>query len=379
MQTELAVDWSHEIERPMIHTGWLLGRGTKRLPEPPRESAILQGLVVACGLALAAAVPAAAAPQAKPAATPGQTVKQTAPAKRPATKPVVRRRKPVPDTPIPRYKIDEAGSLVPDLHAAAAIIYNPETEEILWEENSRNERSIASITKVMTATIIVETDPDLQRQVAIERSDTRSASTTLLRSGDRVTIGGLLHLALIASDNAAARALARTSPWGADGFVNRMNEKARELGLHNTRYADPSGLLATNVSSAYDMARLIAYAAGDELISDVMRKPEQPVWTGRRTVMARSTNMLLRRTDLGNLEVRGGKTGFISKSGYCFATLLRLPAFRQQVAVVVLGARSNAGRFLETRNIISWLSVKARDLFHPDGHAPRPPSSHPAP
>ncbi len=334
--------------------------------------------MLACGLTLATAVTAAGAvPQAKPATTPRGTVKKTTPAKPAAAKRVVKRRKPVPDPPIPRYRIDESGSLVPDLRAAAAIIYNPDTDEILWEENSRNERSIASITKVMTATIIVETHPDLERQVVIERADTRSASTTMLRAGDRVTVGGLLHLALIASDNVAARALARTSPWGAAGFVNRMNEKARELGLHNTRYADPSGLLAANVSSAYDMARLIAYAAGDDLISDIMRKPEQAVWTGRRTVTARSTNMLLRRTDLGNLEVRAGKTGFTSKSGYCFATLLNLPAFGQQVAVVVLGARSNTGRFLETRNIISWLSVKARDLFHPDGAAARPPSSGP--
>ena len=365
------VDWSicpcsHDTTMPMIQLSWLLGRGTDGLARRTRESAILRGLVLACGLTLATTVPAAGSPQAKPASSSGQAVKKTTQAKPAPQKRVVRRRRPVPDTPIPRYKIDETGTLVPDLHAAAAIIYNPETEEVLWEENSRNERSIASITKVMTATVIVEAEPDLRRQVVIERADTRSASTTLLRAGDRVTIGDLLHLALIASDNVAARALARTSPWGANGFVNRMNEKARELGLHSTRYADPSGLLASNVSSAFDMARLIAYAAGDELISDIMRKPEHPVWTGRRTVTARSTNMLLRRTDLGDLEVRGGKTGFTSKSGYCFVTLLGLPTFKQQVAVVVLGARSNTGRFLETRNIISWLSVKARDLFHQD-------------
>ena len=373
---ERAAGWSRRTERPMIHTGWIPGRGTNRLVSRTRESAILRGLVLACGLTLVAAAPASgAANLAQPAARPAQAAKKTTPAKPTPAKRVVRRSKPAPETPIPRYKIDRTGSLVPDLHAEAAIIYNPDTEEILWEENSRNERSIASITKVMTATIIIETKPDLERQVAIERSDTRAASTTLLRTGDRVTTGDLLHLALIASDNAAARALARTSPWGASGFVHRMNEKARELDLHSTRYADPSGLLATNVSSAYDMARLMAYAARDELISDIMRKPEYPVWTGRRTVVARSTNMLLRRTDLGDLEVRGGKTGFTSKSGYCFATLLSLPAFKQQVAVVVLGARSNAGRFLETRNIISWLSVKARDLFRQAGSAARAPSS----
>ena len=324
--------------------------------------------MVAVGLTFVWAGPAAARQTTKRAPVGRQTVQKTTTAKATAktVKRPVRRRTRVVDTPIPRYKIDETGALVPDLHAAAAIIYNPETQQILWEENSQNQRSIASITKVMTATVIAEADPDFSRQVVIERADTRGASTTLLRTGDRVTVGDLLHLALIASDNAAARALARTSPWGATGFIHRMNEKARELGLHNTRYADPSGLLPDNVSSAYDMARLIAYAAGDERISTIMRKPEQRIWTGRRTVTAHSTNMLLRRTDLGPLDVMAGKTGFISKSGYCFATLLGLPQFKQQVAVVVLGARSNTGRFLETRNIISWLSAKAQDLFRQD-------------
>ena len=324
--------------------------------------------MLAAGLTMVCAAPTAAGPTSLRAPVSRQTVRKSIAPRATAktTRRPVRRRARVPETPIPRYKMDDTGTLVPDLHAAAAIIYNPDTQQVLWEENSQDERSIASITKVMTATVIVDTDPDLSRQIVIERADTRAASTTQLRTGDRVTIGDLLHLALISSDNAAARALARTSPWGATGFIRRMNEKARELGLQHTRYADPSGLLSDNVSSAYDMARLIACAAGDELISSIMRKPEHRIWTGRRMVTAHSTNALLRRTDLGDLDVKGGKTGFISKSGYCFATLLGLPQFKQQVAVVVLGARSNTGRFLETRNIISWLSAKAQDLFRQD-------------
>ena len=84
----------------------------------------------------------------------------------------------------------------------------------------------------------------------------------------RVTKGDLLHLTLIASDNAAARALARVSAYGSEAFIDRMNEKAAELGLTNTSYADPSGLLSANVSSAYDMAKLITYVSGDERIAE---------------------------------------------------------------------------------------------------------------
>lgn len=268
----------------------------------------------------------------------------------------------VRDTPIPRYKTDASGALVPDVHAAAAIIYNPETHQVLWEENSQDKRSIASITKVMTAVVFVESDPDMSQVVTVERSDAFAASTTHLRAGYQISVHDLLHLLLISSDNAAARALARISPWGPAGFVARMNEKAGELGLQSTTYADPSGLDSSNMSSAYDMARLIAYAASDERISEIMRKPEYTLTLGRRPITVHSTNQLLTRSEMEG-SVVGGKTGFIARSGYCLATLLRVPQLNQQVAVVVLGARSNAGRFNETRNLWGWLSSKTHDMF----------------
>jgi hypothetical protein len=189
---------------------------------------------------------------------------------------------------VPRYKVDESGEIVPDLRAAAGIIYSP------------------------------------------------------------------------ATGNAAARALARVSPHGPDGFIDRMNAKAVELGLTSTHYADPSGLLSANVSSAYDMARLIAYASSDDRMASIMRKPEHTVRTRTRKISFRSTNHLLARDEF---DVMGGKTGFISKAGYCLATLLRLPQSGQEVAVVVLGARTNAGRFLETQNLFSWLSNQASAIF----------------
>jgi len=264
------------------------------------------------------------------------------------------------DTPIPRFKTDSNGEIVPDVHAAAAIIYNPETNQVLWEENSQDKRSIASITKVMTATVFVESDPDMSTRVTVDRADVRNASTTHLRANDVVTQGDLLHLLLIASDNAAARVLARVSPWGSAGFVARMNEKAAELGLTSTSYTDPSGLDADNVSSAYDMARLISYASSEERIASVMRLPEYTVQTNRRAVTIHSTNQILRK---GDIDVLAGKTGFISKAGYCLATLLEIPEVNQQVAVVVLGARSNTGRFMETRNLFEWLSTKAQQIL----------------
>jgi serine-type D-Ala-D-Ala endopeptidase (penicillin-binding protein 7) len=260
----------------------------------------------------------------------------------------------------PRYKTDASGDLVPDVRAAAAIIYDPETNKVLWEENSQDQRSIASITKMMTAVVFMESNPDLALDVVMQRSDTFQASTTHLRTNDHVSADDLLHLLLISSDNAAARALARISPYGSDGFIVRMNEKAADLGLTTTHYADPSGLLSDNVSSAYDMARLITFVSSDDRIASVMRTPEYSLVIGRRPITIHSTNHLLGRP---GVDVLAGKTGFISKAGYCLATLLRLPSTNQQVAVVVLGARSNAGRFNEAQNLFTWLSTKASTLF----------------
>ncbi|MCU0232389.1 MAG: serine hydrolase [Acidobacteria bacterium] len=141
----------------------------------------------------------------------------------------------------PRFKTDANGAVVPDIRAEAAIIYNPETGQVLWEEKAFDQRSIASITKVMTAVCVVEDSPDLAEEFMVDRADTRGASVTYLKAYERVSVQNLLHLALIASDNAAARMLARVSPRGTAGLVARMNEKAAELGLKDTRYVPSWG------------------------------------------------------------------------------------------------------------------------------------------
>jgi D-alanyl-D-alanine endopeptidase (penicillin-binding protein 7) len=258
----------------------------------------------------------------------------------------------------PLYKLDSNGMQVPNIRAEAAIIYNPITHQVLWEENSQSTRSIASITKVMTAVVYLENAVDLSNSVEVLPEDTRAASTTYLKARERVTPDTLLQLMLIGSDNAAARVLARTSPFGSQGFITRMNDKARELGLESTHYSDPNGLNSENVSSAYDMARLIAFAGNDERIASIMRKSEETLSTSRRTLTVHNTNKLVG----GDMDVRASKTGFIRQAGYCLATILQVPQ-GDPVAVVVLGARSNAGRFLETQNLFSWLSNKASSIF----------------
>jgi D-alanyl-D-alanine endopeptidase (penicillin-binding protein 7) len=269
------------------------------------------------------------------------------------------------DAQTAHFKRDLLGNLVPDVRAAAAIVYNPATGEVIWEENSHEERSIASLTKLMTAVTFVADDPDLTQRVAVTRTDLYGASTTYLRAGELVSYDDLLHLTLIASDNAAARVLARTSEGGTAAFVGRMNDMANHLGLSNTHYADPSGLNPDNMSSAYDLSHLITFASSDERLGPIMRTAEYEVHTSQRMIPIHSTNKLL-GTDV---DVRAGKTGFIAKAGYCLATLLQVPQ-GSQVAVVVLGASNSATRFWEARHLFNWVVSRGQGIVGGDPKNP---------
>ena len=274
---------------------------------------------------------------------------------------------PAPASP----RIRDIGDLRrPRIRAAAAMLYNPRTDEVLWERRGLDQRPIASITKVMTALVLLDQEPELTRDVVVSRRDVRRASTTYLARGERVTLDALLHLALIASDNVAARILARASGWGTRRFVEQMNLKAAALGLHGTRFVEPSGLDERNVSTPYDVARLIAAAGEVPALSRIMRKWTHRLRTDRRRVNIRNTNRLLRSRHV----IQGGKTGYINEAGFCLTALVELPD-ADPIVLVVLGAGSNAGRFSEARRLIEWVSTTGRSLLEPEERA-NPESAH---
>jgi D-alanyl-D-alanine endopeptidase (penicillin-binding protein 7) len=269
------------------------------------------------------------------------------------TKSVARERA---EAALPRVSVDANGVMVPDLRAAAAIVYDPQEQTVLYESHSEDPRPIASITKVMTATVYMDTDPDLSAVVTVTATDTKAASHTYLHAGDRVTVDDLMHLLLIASDNAAARVLARTSPYGPAGFIDRMNLKAADLGLMNTSYTDPAGLLKTNISTAYDMARLIVIVSSDDYVSHVMQLVQYSFRTvNHRLVAFHTTDHLL----VHNVPVMAAKTGFTNPAGFCLASLLQEPSWKT-VAIVVLGAHTNAERFIEVENLYQWWMLHTR-------------------
>lgn len=362
--------WRYSRYNPLILLKAKLNRFTK----------IAVSLAAAVMLVTVAPTPSTAQTRTSTQKTPARAAAKTSPAKKKAYSATTARARrasleraraaararELKELQTPRFRVDEFGREVPDVRAEAAIIYNPETGEVLWENHSKDQRSIASITKVMTALVFLESNTPLSTLVTVERSDVSRASTTYLRNGFKLTADDLLNLVLIGSDNAAARALARASYLGYEGFIARMNDKAKELGLESTVYADPSGLLAENMSSAYDQARLIAYAAADERVGAIMRKTSFTTTVGKRVITANSTNQIVRS---GDIDVVGGKTGFISRSGYCLATLLKLPQSGQQVAFVVLGAKTNASRFWETRHLFNWMATRTKALLEGDFQA----------
>jgi D-alanyl-D-alanine endopeptidase (penicillin-binding protein 7) len=265
------------------------------------------------------------------------------------------------DAMTPVMTRDALGNPIPVVRAAAAIAFDPQTGNILWQSNSQEQRSIASLTKLMTAVVFVADDPDLDQKIAVTRADMKGASTTYIRAGEVISYRDLLHLTLIASDNAAARVLARTSEGGTDAFVGRMNQMAANLGLANTAYVDPSGLDSRNVSSAFDLSHLITFAADEPVLGPIMRTAEYQAHTSTRVITVHSTNKLLGT----GIDVLGGKTGYISKAGYCLATLLKVPG-GPQVAVVVLGANNSTVRFWDARHLFNWVSGRSRGLVGGD-------------
>ena len=243
---------------------------------------------------------------------------------------------------------------VPMTGSRAAVIMDANTGEILFEKNAGAPRSIASLTKLMTGIVFLETDPDLDREVSIAREDVIGSGHTQLRAGERLTIHQLLDHSLMSSDNAATKALVRNSDIPPDEFLDRMNRKAAVLGLHNTRFVEFTGLDPANQGSAEDIAQLLKHAAKRPLIAEITSTPEYEYRSSRRMHHLVNSNRLTR---YGQLDVLSGKTGFISSAGYCVATWVRQGS--RDLITVVLGAPSNPARFNETKRLLNDFSARS--------------------
>jgi len=254
------------------------------------------------------------------------------------------------------------------VYARNAVVIDPATDEVLFEKQSLQTVPIASLTKLMSAMVFLEQKPDLRRTAEVTREEIRGGGHTRLWNKERVALYDLLHMSLMNSDNVATRVLARESGLSSGAFVEQMNEKAGEMGLANTRFAEPTGLDQRNVSTAVDVARLLRAAADHYLIREITTTPDYVFvgeYPGRKRTIARThqivnTNRLLRNN---RYEFSCSKTGFISESGYCVATWVRDRG--RDLIAVVLGAPTNATRFADVVRLVQRAQTPGLEQVQP--------------
>lgn len=226
--------------------------------------------------------------------------------------------------------------------ATSYAVMDIESGEMLREKNSTEVRSIASITKLMTAMVVLDSQQDLKELIRIEPIKHIS---TKLRPGILVTRETLLHIALMSSDNLAAKTLAIQYPGGEEAFVLKMNEKARSLGMVNSEFTEPTGLLDTNISTAQDLIKLVTHASNYGLIREYSTSEHTEISVSNKKkkslVNFGPTNMLVKKYK----DIIISKTGWIRKSGGCLIMLVQNQTRKQ--AIIVLNSRNTRTRILD--------------------------------
>lgn len=242
------------------------------------------------------------------------------------------------------------------LRSSSALVLDAATGEAVIDKNSEAVVPIASITKLMTAMVILDRGLDLQTKIVLSRDDARAirGSRTRLRSGASLTRDELLMLSLMASENLAAAALGRTYPGGMDAFVEAMNAKAAKLDMTDTHFVEPTGLSPENVSSARDLASLVRAANGYPLIREYSTRERGTVTVFKRPVSFGNTNRLVRSSQW---DIELSKTGYISQAGRCL--VMRVHLGSKDLIVVLLDSWGRQSRIGDANRIRKWLESTA--------------------
>ena len=241
------------------------------------------------------------------------------------------------------------------VYARHALAVDPHTGEVLFSKNDEYVVPIASITKLMTALVVRERGADLDSVVTVTRALRRGAGRSRLKVGERVRMGDLLHLSLMVSDNYATRELAANVGLDPEQFVARMNERAAELGLGETRFVETTGLSDQNVSTVHDVAELLRVVTADSVLAGIMTKKKYTFTSesGRTHELGNTNRMVYDR-----YPVFSGKTGSIGNAGYCVVTWLK--DGEQEMIAVVLGSVNDPTRFNDVRRIINRVARSRR-------------------
>jgi len=250
--------------------------------------------------------------------------------------------------------LDEAQELV--LQSASALVLDQSSGHLMFEKNADAVVPIASITKLMTAMVTLDAHLPLKEMLTIgeEDVDTLKGTRSRLKVGTRLSREDMLLLALMSSENRAASALARNYPGGRDAFMQAMNRKARDLGMSETQFADPTGLTSANVASARDLVRMVDAAYRYPLIREFSTHTEHEVDIDGRPQIFRNTNALVRSPQW---EIGLSKTGFINEAGKCLVMQAWISG--KPTIIVLLDSWGKMTRIGDANRIKRWVESAA--------------------
>ncbi|CAB3679770.1 D-alanyl-D-alanine endopeptidase [Paraburkholderia rhynchosiae] len=238
------------------------------------------------------------------------------------------------------------------LRSSVAYVVDQNTGEPLFDKNSRAVVPIASITKLMTAMVVLDSKESLTDQLEVTDEDRDYEKNT----GSRLSVGSvlsredMLHIALMASENRAAAALSRYFPGGRPAFLAAMNAKARQLGMTDTHFENPTGLTSQNVSSARDLVKMVNAAYQYPVIRKFSTDHSYEVYTGKRTLAYNSTNALVRNP---TWDIGLQKTGFINEAGECL--VMQANIHGRPMVLVLLDSSGKYSRFADATRLRTWL------------------------
>jgi len=254
-----------------------------------------------------------------------------------------------------------SSSMIPiSTDSRSVAVIDAETGESIYEKDADIARPMASITKVMTAMVVLDAGLDMREELTLDPEDfvgPKRASSNL-KSGDRLNRAEMLLMALMKSENPAAKSLARNYPGGYSAFIRAMNRKAQDLGMTTAFFGDPTGLDKRNVASSNDLVKMVRAAGNYDVIRRFSTTKSYDFYvsnfsSGNRTYKANNTSSLVRD---GSYPIGISKTGFINEAGRCVVMETRVN--NRPAIIVILGANSSATRWGDAKNILNSLATR---------------------
>ena len=252
-----------------------------------------------------------------------------------------------------------AKSKDPGLRSSAVLVLDTSQSSVLYSKRANVAMPIASITKLMTALVVLEAKQSLDETIKITEEDRSLAkgAASRLAVGTKLTRGDLMHLALMSSENRAAHALCRSYPGGLAACVTAMNKKAKALGMKSAHFVEPTGLSCKNVASANDLAKLVNAAANNATIREYSTGKDYSVHVGAQSVAFRTTNSLVGNS-AWNIVVQ--KTGYISEAGRCL--VMQAVIEGRTVVIVLLNSVGKYTRTADARRVRKWMEASLKPV-----------------